>query len=53
MTIERTRQILGKKVEHLSDEDLLHLIEQTDKAMGALFQLAVRKAHEKKKGDTI
>lgn len=53
MTIERTRQILGKKVAHFSDDELLAFIQQTDKALDVFFQLAVKKAYAKKKGNGI
>jgi len=49
MTIERTRQLLGDKVANLSDDEVLLLIQQTDKSIDALFHLAVKKAIAKQK----
>ena len=53
MTIQRTREILGKKVEHLTDDEVLMLISKNEKMIDAVFRLAVKKAHLNKKGDTI
>ena len=43
MTVERTRQLLGNKIAHLSDEEVLALIQRTEKALHPLFTLAVQK----------
>lgn len=53
MTIERTRQILGQKVAHLTDEQVLMLIQKTDKAAEALFKLAVKKAYTQNKKNSL
>ena len=49
MTIERTRELLKEKVAYLTDEQVLELIQQTDKSIDALFHLAVKKAIAKQK----
>jgi len=41
MTIERTRQILGSKIAHLSDEEVLKFISSTDKLLDVLMKKAV------------
>lgn len=53
MTIERTRELLGKKVAHLSDDKVLLLIQQTDKALDSIFKLSIQKAYTKQKKDGI
>lgn len=42
MTIERTRQLLGKKVAHLSDNEVLLLIQQTDNALDFIFKFSIQ-----------
>lgn len=49
MTIERTRELLGEKVAHLSDEKILLLIQQTDASLDAIFKFSVKKAIAKQK----
>lgn len=49
MTIERTRELLGEKVAHLSDEKILLLIQQADASLDAIFKLSVKKALAKQK----
>ncbi len=49
MTIERTRELLGGKVAHLSDEKVLLLIQQTEASLDAIFKLSVKKAIAKHK----
>ena len=44
MTVERTRQLLGEKIEELTDEQVLTLIEKTSKSIDAIFTLSVKKA---------
>lgn len=53
MTVKRTREILGSKVSQLTDDQVLDLIEKTDKALDAFFKIAVKKAFEKKKGSVV
>ena len=49
MTIERTRELLGGKVAHLSDDKILLLILQTETSLDVIFKLSVRKAIAKHK----
>jgi hypothetical protein len=42
MTVERTRQLLGSKVSHLTDEQVLRFISSTDKFLDVLLKQAVR-----------
>ena len=49
MTIERTRELLGEKVAHLSDDKVLLLIQQTEASLDAIFQLSINKALAKQK----
>ncbi len=49
MTIERTRELLGEKVAHLSDEKVLLLIQQTDASLDVIFKLSVKKVLAKQK----
>ena len=53
MTIQKTRQIMGKKIKHLTDDEVLMLISKNEKMIDAVYELAVKKAHLNKKGDTI
>ena len=53
MTIERTRELLGEKVTHLSDEKILLLIQQTDASLDAIFKLSVKKVLAKQKKGII
>lgn len=53
MTIERTRELLGKKVAHLSDEKILLLIQQTEDSLDVIFKLSVKKAIAKYKERTV
>lgn len=49
MTIERTRELLGGKVAHLSDEKVLLLIQQADSSLDVFFKLSVKRAIAKHK----
>ncbi len=53
MTIEKTRQLLGEKISHLTDDQILNLIEKTDKALDGMFKIAVKKAFEKQNGNVV
>lgn len=53
MTIERTRELLGDKVAHLSDNKVLLLIQQTDASLDVIFKLSVKKALAKQKKGSI
>ena len=41
MTVERTREILGNKIAHLTDTEVLKLISRTDKLLDVLIKKAV------------
>ena len=43
MTIEDARRILGKKVEHLTDEQLLQKMIEADEDLEDFFQETLRK----------
>ena len=40
MTIKRTRELLGQKVVHLSDKELLLFINETDMLLDVLISMA-------------
>lgn len=42
MTIKRTREILGDKVAHMTDEEVLEMIKNTKVMVDALFDTAVK-----------
>ena len=42
MTITRTRELLGKKVEGLTDSELLVFINSTDKMLDQLMKRAIK-----------
>lgn len=41
MTIERTRELLGAKVAHLSDQEVLDFIQRTDQILNVLIKRSV------------
>ena len=41
MTIERTRQIFGNKIAHLSDEEILLFIQQSGSLVDSVLDIAV------------
>ncbi len=53
MTIQRTRELLGEKIVHLSDDKVLLLIQQTDNALDSIFKLSIEKAYAKQKKGSI
>lgn len=44
MTVKRTRELLGQKVAHITDEELGAFIETTSKSLDVLMMLAAKKA---------
>lgn len=53
MTIQRTRELLKEKVAHLSDDEVLLLIQRTDKSIDSLFKLAVKKTIDTQKENCL
>lgn len=53
MTIERTRELLGERVAHLSDDKILLLIQQIDNALDFIFKLSIQKSYTKQKRGSI
>ena len=50
MTVERTKQLLGAKISHLSDEEILQFLQATDGMLGILMQKSVKRFHAVKAG---
>lgn len=47
MTIQRVREIFGKKVAHMSDEEILEFIKQLSILCDELFKMAIEEGKMK------
>jgi hypothetical protein len=53
MTIERTRELLGENIANLTDDEVLLLIQRTEKSIDTLFQLAVKRIIDTQKEKSL
>jgi hypothetical protein len=44
MTIQRTRELLAEETSNMTDEEVVKLIQTTDDAVTALFELSVKES---------